>query len=411
MKVLIIGHTIPEPTTTAAGVRMLQLIEQLQEANCEIVFASTAKTSEKSFKLHTLGIDLNEIVLNDPSFDQFVSEVKPQVVLFDRYITEEQFGWRVQEACPHALRILDTEDLHFLRKARETAVKSGKIASEAEVHSELAKRELASMLRCDLSLIISEYEMKLLIETFKIPHSLLLYLPLFGRSPSEVHIEALPNFSARKHFVTIGNFQHAPNADAVKWLKEAIWPAIRAQLPEIELHIYGAYASEQLKQWNDAPSGFMVKGWVENVDALMESARVCLAPLRFGAGIKGKIIDAMRNGTPVITTAIGAEGISGAADFPGFIADNEDQFVAASISMYTDKSTWTEAKIKGFDLLAKKFEPQLFSGVLVEKIRNLKKHLEEHRKEHFIGQILHYKTLNTTKYLSRWIEAKGKNHN
>src|SRR5690554_5041151 len=136
---LIIGHTFPEPSTTAAGSRMMQLIELFQQEGHQITFASTAAISERSANLEKLDVSTKKIRLNDPSFDGFIKKLDPGIVIFDRYITEEQFGWRVTENCPKALKILDTEDLHFLRKSREEAVRNGKPSSEANLFSEIAK--------------------------------------------------------------------------------------------------------------------------------------------------------------------------------------------------------------------------------------------------------------------------------
>src|SRR5210317_758099 len=121
-KLLIIGHTFPEPSTTGAGNRMMQLIELFLEEGYDITFASTANASERSVSLDHLGISVQEIHLNQTTFDTFIADLNPSVVMYDRFMTEEQFGWRVAECCPEALRILDTEDLHFLRKAREEAI-------------------------------------------------------------------------------------------------------------------------------------------------------------------------------------------------------------------------------------------------------------------------------------------------
>jgi hypothetical protein len=177
LQLLILGHTFPEPTTTAAGGRMMQLIQLFEEEGYEITFACTAMPSERSVNLEEMDIRVENIVLNCPSFDEFVSNLKPDVVLFDRYTTEEQFGWRVADHCPDAMRILDTEDLHFLRKARQEAVKQDLPVSRANLFTDMAKRELASILRSDISLIISEVEMDLLQTTFGISKDLLYYLP------------------------------------------------------------------------------------------------------------------------------------------------------------------------------------------------------------------------------------------
>ena len=113
-KVLIIGTVWPEPNSTAAGNRMLQIIEQLQLQNWEVVFACAAAESEFMFDLKTIKVITKSIELNDTSFDEFVKQLNPTIVIFDRFMIEEQFGWRVAENCPNCLRILDTEDLHFV---------------------------------------------------------------------------------------------------------------------------------------------------------------------------------------------------------------------------------------------------------------------------------------------------------
>src|SRR5690554_5717527 len=234
-QLLIVGHTFPEPSTTAAGSRMMQLIALFTEYEYEITFATTALPTDRSVNPKNGNISIKNILLNDSSFDGFIKSLKPAIVIFDRFITEEQFGWRVAEHCPNALRILDTEDLHFLRKAREEAVKLRMDVSEPNIFSEVAKREIASIIRSDLSLIISEFEMELLVDKFKIPVDLLYYLPFLLEENS---VTAL-NFEERKNFVVIGNLLHAPNVDAVLQLKR-LWPIIKELLPHAQLHIYGA---------------------------------------------------------------------------------------------------------------------------------------------------------------------------
>ena len=403
-KLLIIGHTFPEPSTTAAGSRMMQLVELFQEENYKITFASTAAISVKTFDLESKGILVKNILLNDSSFDDFIKELAPEIVIFDRYITEEQFGWRVSEKCPDALKILDTEDLHFLRKAREEAVKNNKPVSEANLFSETAKRELASILRCDLSLIISEYEMELLQDTFKIASDQLYYLPFLVESISDKH--NLPVFEERQNFLAIGNLMHAPNVDSVLQLKE-IWPEIKKQIPEAELHIYGAYAPQQILQLNNVKEGFIIKGWAENVEAVMKSYRLQLAPLRFGAGLKGKLLDAMRCGLPTVTTEIGAEGMCGNFPFSGTITTSKAEFIHASLKLYSEKNLWNKARQNGFNIIENRFFKSNFSKDFKTYINTLTANLENHRQKNFLGQILQHHTLQSTKYLSKWIAAKN----
>ncbi|MCF6308154.1 MAG: glycosyltransferase family 4 protein [Flavobacteriaceae bacterium] len=403
---LIIGHTFPEPTTTAAGSRMMQLISLFQEQGFTITFASTALESNKSEKLSKKNIKIASIELNSASFDEIIFDLNPSVVLFDRFITEEQFGWRVIENCPKALRILDTEDLHFLRKARQEAVKKGVFVEKANLFSETAKREIASILRCDVSLIISEYEMELLQNTFKIDASILCYLPFLVETVSE--LTHFKSFEERNHFITIGNLLHQPNVDSVLYLKKEIWLAIRKQLPNAELHIYGAYAPQQILELHSKKEGFLIKGWAEDVSEVMGNARVCLAPLRFGAGLKGKLLDAMFYGTPSITTTIGAEGMHENLPFSGIVSDDVETLVNASVELYANKSNWLEAQQNGIEILHKRFQRELFFEKFKARIKYFQQNISIHRNNNFIGQILQHQTLQSTKYMSKWIEEKNK---
>ncbi len=406
-RILIIGHTFPEPSTTAAGGRMMQLIDLFLEEAYQITFASTANSSERSEDLSKLGISSENIELNNSSFDVFISKLKPAVVVFDRYITEEQFGWRVSEYCPNALRILDTEDLHFLRKAREEAVRKNISAAEANLFTETAKRELASILRSDISLIISEYEQKLLQETFRIPSEILHYLPFLVNKTSKV-LKKAAFYEERADFVAIGNLLHTPNVNSVLRLKKDIWPLIRKELPQAILCIYGAYAPQQILELHNEKEGFLVRGWAKDVSEVLQNARVCLAPIQFGAGLKGKLLDAMLYGTPSVTTTIGAEGMHGNLPFSGVIENDSLEFANASVAMYTQQKTWLKYQQYGFDIIENRFQKNLFSEAFKQLLINLHSNLTVHRKHNFIGQILQHQTLQSTRYMSKWIEEKNK---
>lgn len=400
---LVIGHTFPEPSTTAAGMRMLQLLQLFQNNSFQITFASTALKSEKSVNLEKMGILLEEIKLNDSSFDGFISKLNPEVVLFDRFITEEQFGWRVAENCPNAFRILDTEDLHFLRKSREEAVRKGKSVEEANLFTDLTKRELASIFRSDVSLIISEFEMELLQKQFQVPAAIIRYLPFLIEKLPEKNIFS---FEKRLNFFTIGNLLHAPNVDSVLQLKK-MWPKIREKLPKAQLHIYGAYAPQQILELHNEKEGFFIKGWAENVEDVMNKYRLQLAPLRFGAGLKGKLIDGMRFGLPSVTTKIGAEGIGNGERFSGAICALETEFIEKSIQLYTDEKLWQNAQKDGFEIIRNEFDLNLFFADFIKGIEELLLNLKKHRQRNFMGQILQHQSLQSTKYMSKWIESKN----
>jgi len=407
-KVLIIGKVWPEPDSSAAGTRMMQLIDLFSENNCEVHFASAAQESDFSDSLEDIGIQKHLIFLNDESFDVFVKTLQPQMVVFDRFTTEEQFGWRVAAQCPDALRILDTEDLHCLRAARETALLEKREFELNDLQSTIARREIAAIFRCDLSIIISQYEMQLLQDYFKVDKSLLLYLPLFANKITQETKSQWPTFSERKHFVSIGNFLHAPNWDAVQYLKFGIWPLIKKQIPDAEIHVYGAYATDKVFALNDVKSGFLVKGRAENVDEVMAGARVCLAPLRFGAGLKGKLMDAMVNGTPNVTTDVGAEGMTGGLEWSGRIENTAEAFAKAAVELYTNEKEWGNAQKNGIKIINSIFLREKYEPDLVNRLNSTITNLEQHRKSNFIGAMLMQHTTQSTKYMALWIEAKNK---
>ncbi|ART80609.1 glycosyltransferase [Oceanisphaera avium] len=405
-RVLVIGYVWPEPNSSAAGSHMLSLLRLYRRQGWQVEFASPAQLSEHMADLAAEGISQQSIVLNCDSFDAYITQFSPDIVMFDRFMMEEQFGWRVEKHCPHALRVLDTEDLQCLRHARHQALKAEQDMSLAYLFSDLAKREIAAILRCDLSLIISDYEMQLLQETFKVDTSLLLHLPFMV----ETTLPATTlSFEQRQHFITIGNFRHAPNWDAVLYLQQ-IWPLIRKQLPTAELHIYGSYPPPKATALHNPNTGFLIKGWADDALQVMEQARVCLAPLRFGAGIKGKLLDAMLVNTPSVTTAIGSEGMQGEQPWPGVVVSNinhAQQFADAAVALYQDKACWQQAQHATQPLLSQRYNATLLGERLIKRLHYLAAHLEEHRLANFTGSMLRHHTMKSTQYMAQWIAAKN----
>lgn len=399
MQLLIIGQVWPEPLSSAAGTRMMQLIALFKEGGYHITFASTAKPTEVSENATTLNVDTAEIKLNDSSFDSWIAELKPDVVMFDRFMIEEQFGWRVADNCPDALTILDTEDLHFLRKAREVQVKKGE---ELNLFTDEASREIAAIMRCDLTLIISDFEKSLLEEKFKISPEKLHYLPLFVDKSVKN-----PSFDERSHFVTIGNFLHPPNLDGVIYLYNEVWPLIRKSLPDAEMHVYGAYPPEKIKQYHKPKLGFYIMGRAEDALEVVSKARVLLSPLRFGAGVKGKMLDALCCETPSVTTFVGAEGIATAAEWPGYVSDSPEELSAQAIKLYTDEGEWSAANEKGKEIL-NKFNKDKFVQGFLARVGGLKTGLKKHREEHFLGRVFHHQSMGASRFMSKWIEEKNK---
>lgn len=400
---LIVGYVWPEPDSSAAGYRMLSLIQLFLARGWQVIFASAAELSPHRYQLSNLGVSEHCISLNDSSFDHWIAALAPQAVMFDRFMLEEQFGWRVEQACPQALRILDMEDCHALRDARQRCFQRGTAVDAAALNSELALREIAAIYRCDMTLVISEYEMTLLQQHYAVPAALLCYCPfLLTDTPTQDGAD----FNERQHFIAIGNFRHAPNWQSVLWLQQEIWPLIRQQLPQAELHIYGAYPPPKATALHNAKQGFLIKGWAQSAVAVMQQARVCLAPLAYGAGLKGKLLDAMRCGTPSVTTDTGAEGMLLAGQWPGIIGNDSSAIAQGAVSLYQQPELWRHAQQCGYNTLAAKFTLVQHETRIWQQLTDILHNITAHRQKNFTGLMLRHHAYRSTKFMGQWIEAK-----
>ncbi|MDC8831322.1 glycosyltransferase [Alteromonas gilva] len=403
--VLIIGAVWPESNSSAAGQNMAALIRHFIANDYTVHFATAAAESEHADHIESEHYTTHSITLNDSQFDVLAGQINPAIVVFDRFMTEEQFSSRVRQQCPDALLILNTEDLHSLRYARHEAVKQGKPASQACLNNTFSQREIAAILRCDLSLVISQPEWKLLTEFYQVPAKQLVISPL--QQTLDATPSASADFATRSHFISIGNFRHAPNWDAVLQLKQ-LWPAIKSAVPEAQLHIYGAYPPKKATQLHNPKSGFLVKGWVDDVNRVMASARVCLAPLRFGAGIKGKLLTAILHATPSVTTAIGAEGIAAHQDWPGAVCDDTSSIVEQAVSLYTNPQRWQQASDRAEPVLTqfKRLQTDAVKA-LFDTISHVRQDLPGFRRSLFLQSLLWHHSLRASQFMSQWIEAKN----
>lgn len=407
MKILIIGKVWPEPNSSAAGRRMKQLIALLRYRG-EVHFACANAFTGHEIDLESMGVTIQQITLNDDSVDVYFKDLNPDLVVFDRFLTEEQYGWRIMEHCPDAIRVLNTEDLHFLRKTRQKFVKAtNRIAVDTTVldfQNEDTMRELASIYRSDLTLIISPFEMELLQQEMQVPGELLAYLPLFTEQKTE---DAVP-FEERTNFLFIGNTLHEPNADAIRMLVEHVWPELRKQCTNAELIIAGAYPSQHIMQLNNEKNRIKVVGHVSDTDALYKTVRVSLIPLRYGAGIKGKIIETLEYGVPFVSTSIGTEGMFFGEDREECIADDWGTFVQKAISHYCDMTKWESYRKSGKEHLQTYFSQSLFEQEFLNQIDNLVDTIHIKRKKRYFSGLVQHHTLMSTRYLSKWIMEKNK---
>ena len=162
-------------------------------------------------------------------------------------------------------------------------------------------------------------------------------------------------------------------------------------------------------QLNNPKERFLIKGRANHAQQTMENYRLLLAPIQFGAGIKGKFVDAMQSGTPNVTTACGAEAMQSGLSWNGFIADSDEDFIAKAITLYKNEPIWDFAQKNGIELLNTNYNRARFKSDFFDFIEAIANYLDLHRQQNFFGQILQHHSNQSTKYMSLWIEQKNKN--
>ena len=430
-QVLIFSTVWPEPSSSAAGVRQMQWVDFFREMGAEVILSSPAKEkNEQDWGKLSLppGVRCLPLPLNDSRIKEVLSALKPDVVMFDRFILEEQFGHVIYEVYPDALVVLETQDLHLVRRARESVREEGwsTMAIASSVFSissssppalsvpvdfyrtETALRETASISRVDYSFVISSFEEDLLKKEFGIGEEKQKWIPFYY--PEIVSDDFSRAFESRNGFSWIGNFRHGPNVDGLRWFRKEVWPRLKRDLPSAVMHVYGAYPSEEVMSWNKPEIGFFVKGSAQNLSEVFLKARVNLAPLRFGAGVKGKIIEGWRFGVPCVTTTIGAEGLlpmnAALGAFPGLVANDPLGFVSACVQMHQDENLWKSHHEKAAQVLTTVFSRARVAGEMKLVFEKLMLAKREKTLPRWESKILRHELFNSHKYFARWIEAK-----
>lgn len=402
MKSVVLSALVwPEPESSAAGVKAQQLLDFFVSQGVRVSVHSGAKPGPYSERLEKQGIAVFSCEANDSRFDEWIRGVQPDLVVFDRFMMEEQFSWRVRQNCPGALRVIDNVDFHALRRYREFLHKENKqFAINEFVEQEDTLRELASYLRSDLTLVISKYEYQLLRDDVRFPENKLFYLPLCA-SPQKKN-----GFQSRTGFSFIGNQRHAPNEDALKFLLDEVWPMLSGRIPGARLKIAGSYPIKAVEERARKFKNIEWIGPVPDAVSFLSETRVQLAPLRFGAGLKGKVLDSFSAGTPVVTTSIGAEGVE---RFPHeSMVSDAGEMISQATEIYEDETLWTSIQGKGFSVLENEFSAEHWFPQFAQALRFVSKRKDELRKRDWQQNLLWREQNRSTEYFSRWLELKNK---
>lgn len=330
--ILIMDALTPEPTRDAGSMQLYNIMQLLHGMGWRVTFMADNRQATPD-EIRTLGrVGVQTLCKPwSPSLASWLAREGDTLnaVMLCRYYVADSNLSLIRRLAPKAKLLFDTTDLHFLREQR--AAEHTGSAALARQAAATRKREFAVMRASDATFVVSTAEQELLAR--ELPQANVLLLPNMHAVQKRG-----PDFQHRGGLVFVGGFGHPPNEDAVRWLVTDIYPKVRAQRPEISLHLIGDMPDAARQQFQG--NGVVVHGRVEDLSGWMHSTRIALAPLRYGAGVKGKVNTAMSYGLPVVVTSIAAEGMRLRDGDNVLVADDADAFAAAILRLYDDELLW-----------------------------------------------------------------------
>ncbi|MGY6588809.1 MAG: glycosyltransferase [Wenzhouxiangella sp.] len=337
--VLVMDAVMPQPDHDSGSVRLVAMLTLIRDMGFHVSFVP-----ENGQRLDAYGDALAEAgieVLAGPAFnglDAWLAEFGPELdwVIVSRHYVLAPWLERIRQHCPKARLVFDTVDLHYLREQREAEIaQSDAMAAEA---ARTRVQELRLIRACDQTLVVSPIEQTLLAR--EVPEADVRIVS----NIHSVHGSATP-WAQRKGLMFVGGFQHVPNVDAALWLVESIFPLIRAELPDVELHLIGSRMPREILAIKQP--GVRVEGFVADLDPFLAGCRISLAPLRYGAGVKGKVNQAMSHGLPVVATPCAAEGMFLVDGQDVLVAEQAEDFARAVVRLYRDRQLWERLSAGG----------------------------------------------------------------
>ncbi|WDK26783.1 glycosyltransferase [Xanthomonas campestris pv. incanae] len=348
-QVLILDECVPQPDRDSGSLRQFNLIRLLCAEGAHVVFVPTRRehAGRHTQALQQLGVE----VWYAPFLEGIGTWLRTHgprfsAVLLVRHHVAHACLPLLKRYAPQARTLFDTVDLHYLRERR-----GAELAGDANLLRSAERtrlRELEIMAATDVTVLVSAAEQaQLHADAPQIRTALLSNL-------HEVAGSGQP-FAQRRDLVFVGGFRHPPNVDAVQWFISAIFPLVRAQLPDVVFHCIGADVPAALQLLADETPGVQLHGYVPDLVPYMDTLRIAVAPLRFGAGVKGKINLSMAHGQPVVGTTCAVEGMHLHDGEDVCVADEADAFAAAIVRLYQDAALWHRLADNGLRNVAQHF--------------------------------------------------------
>lgn len=351
---LVVDVATPRPNHDSGSLRLHNLLKLLLRERCHVSFIADdgIDADPESQALSQLGVD---VVQMPPVAWMRAHGGQLDAVILCRHHVAGHWLPLARSCAPAARIVFDTVDLHFLREQREAQLHgSARLQRRADA-TRAIELHLASM--ADATWVVSEFEHDLL--RAELPDTELHVL-------SNIIDVAEPGngFDDRHDLLFVGGHRHPPNVDAVWWLLRELFPRLRARLPQVRLHLIGADTPAELIAAAQAQPGVLLHGHVPVLEPFLWGCRIALAPLRFGAGVKGKINLSMAHGQPVVATACAIEGMHLRPGLDVMVADETDAFATAVADLYEDRAQWETLARNGLDNVRRHFSVSAAAAVL-----------------------------------------------
>lgn len=335
--VLVIDHRVPTPDQDSGSLRMLNILRALQAHGCRVSFMpdDLATHDPYSRRLRDMGI---QVLDGQIHLWPELKSIGPalRLVIASRPYVASRYLHILREEAPAAKIVYDTVDLHYLRERRRSQL-NGDGAAQG-VAASMREIELGLVRACDGTLVVTEEEREELRK--EVPGAWLEVVP--NAHEIAAHVAPLQN---REGLVFVGGFQHLPNIDAAQYLVRTIMPKVWQRIGDVNLTIAGADPTPEVLGLGS--TRVEVTGYIPDLDSVLNGSRVLVAPLRYGAGMKGKVTQSLAAGLPVVTTAIGAEGLDAVDGRDMLLAEDPDAFADAVAAAYTDSALWQKLSING----------------------------------------------------------------
>ncbi len=347
-QVLLIDALTPAPAHDSGSLRMVNLMRLLREEGAHVAFlpANRAHAGADTQRLQRLGVEAwyAPFAARAPAW---LREHGPRfdVIVLCRHYVASEFLPLVRRHAPQARVVFDTVDLHYLREARGADLADDDALRRASLRTRT--QELGVIARSDTTLVVSDIERALL-----------------AQDAPEARVEIVSNlhqlpepgaaFAQRRDLVFVGGFRHPPNVDGVLWFVREVFPHVRERLLDVRFHCIGGHVPDAIAALAAVP-GVTVHGHVPDIDPYMRGCRIALAPLRYGAGVKGKVNLSMAHGQPVVATRVAVEGMHLADGEDVLVADDAAGFADAVVRLYGDEALWIRLAANGRENVQRHF--------------------------------------------------------